>query len=329
VSTRLRKPTGVPNWPLILLEGPAQVGKSYQAAQFTGSEKVGQSYWLDLGEGAADEYGAVPGAEYLIVQHDGTWRDILAGLIEVRDLALSSKDENPPVLVVDSMSNLWDMLKSWVNNRARSSKYNKRVLETDPDAEIKAAPNLWNDAADRHAQFINALTSFPGIVIMTAKGKETMAVDSEGRPVPNAKDYSVEGHKSLPFAANVHVRLSREDPPLVVSFRSATAGLRPGVDKPKRYPDFTIEDLVFNEMGLGKAQTRDVAELVSDEKALADEVRRELGVFIRDNKLSYKPISEAFHRDCGETLEDTRDAQAVRNLLDTLKMDQQAAQEAS
>lgn len=325
MAPRLRKPTGVPNWPLILLEGPAQVGKSYQAAQFTGSDKTSKAYWLDLGEGAADEYSKVPGADYMVVEHDGTWRDIISQLIEVRDEALASKDKKPPVLVVDSMSNLWDMLKNWVNNRARSSKHNKRVLESDPDAEIKAAPNLWNDAADRHAQFINALTSFPGIVIMTAKGKETMAVDSDGRPIPNAKDYSVEGHKSLPFAANVHVRLSREDPPLVVSFRSATNGLRPGVDKPKRYPEFTIEDLVFNTMGLGQAQTRDVAELVSDEKALADEARRELGVFLRERKIAYPAVSERFHRDQGETLEDTRDAQSVKNLLDELRLDDQAA----
>jgi hypothetical protein len=307
------------------LKGPAQVGKSYQAAQFTGCDKVGKAYWLDLGEGAADEYGAVPGADYLVVEHDGTWRDIIAQLTEVRNEAMASKDKKPPVLVVDSMSNLWDMLKSWTNVRARSSKYAKRILETDPDAEIKASPNLWNDAADRHAQFIHLLASFPGITILTAKGKETMAVDADGRPIPNAKDYSVEGHKSLPFAANVHVRLSREDPPLVVSFRSATKGLRPGVDKPQRYPDFSIEDLVFNTMGLGKAQTRDIAELVTDEKALADAARAELGAFIREHSISYKPLSEKFHQEHGETLEDTRDQQAVRNLLDELRIDYQEA----
>jgi hypothetical protein len=321
MAPRLRKPTGVPSWPMILIEGPAQVGKSYQAAQFTGCDKIGKAYWLDLGEGAGDEYGAVPGADYMIVEHDGTWSDIIRQITEVRNEAMASKDKKPPVLVVDSMSNLWDMLKSWTNVRARSSKYAKKILETDPDAEIKAAPNLWNDAADRHAQFINTLASFPGITILTAKGKETMAVDGDGRPIPGAKDYSVEGHKSLPFAANVHVRLSREDPPQVVSFRSATNGLRPGVDKPQRYPDFTIEDLVFNTMGLGKAQTRDVAELVTDEKALADAARAELGVFIREHTIPYKPLSERFHQENGETLEDTRDAQAVRNLLDTLRID--------
>lgn len=320
MTLRVRKPTGVPNWPLILIEGPAQVGKSYQAAQFTGCDKVGRAYWMDFGEGAADEYGAVPGADYVIVEHDGTWSDIIGQLTAVRDEARTCTGK-PPVLVMDSMSSVWDMLKSWTNVRARSSKNNKRILASDPDAEIKASPNLWNDAGDRHHQLISLLTSFPGIVVMTAKGKETMAVDNEGRPIPGAKDYSVEGHKSLPFAANVWVRLSRDDAPQVISFRSATKGLRPGVDKPKRYPDFTLENLIFDVMGLGQAQTRDTVELVADEQSLADSVRAELGVFIRENKLPYKAIAERFHSEQGESLEDTRDPQAIRTLLENLKVE--------
>jgi hypothetical protein len=310
---------------MILIEGPAQVGKSYQAAQFTGCDKVGQAYWMDFGEGIGDEYGAVPGADYLIVEHDGTWADIIAQVTAVRDEALATQRGGvpvlPPVLVMDSMSSVWDQLKSWTNVRARSSKNSKRILASDPDAEIKAGMNLWNDAGDRHHQLIRLLTSFPGIVVMTAKGKETVAIDSEGRPIPGVKDYSVEGHKSLPYAANVWVRLSRDEPPQVISFRSATKGLRPGVDKPKRYPDFTLESLVFDVMGLGQAQIRDAVELVTDEQALADSVRAELGAFIRENSLGYKAIAERFHSEQGESLEDTRDPQAIRTLLENLKVE--------
>jgi hypothetical protein len=165
------------------------------------------------------------------------------------------------------------------------------------------------------------LTSFPGIVIMTAKGKLTMAMDDQGKPVPGVKDYSVEGHKSLPFAANVWVRLSRDEPPLVVGFRSATKGLRPGVDKPERYPDFTLEHLVFEVMGLGQAQVRDSAELVTDEKGATDKVRTELGESIRKHNISYKQLAEKFHHEHGETLEATRDVQAVQTLLEELRID--------
>lgn len=317
MTPRTRKPTGVASWPMILLEGPDQVGKSYQAAQFTGCDKVGQAYWLDIGEGAADEYINVPGADYLILEHDGTWVDILN---QIRAAAEAEKNsDKPPVLVVDSASNVWDMLKAWTDNRARNSKTGKKILQSDPDAEVSASPNLWNDANARHHQFVKTLTEFPGIVVLTARGKETMAMDKDGRPIPNARDYSVEVNKNLPFRVTAHVRLSREDPPTVVSFRSATNGLRPGVDKPQRYEDFTLEHLVFDVMGLKTAQTREVTELVTDELALANEARAELGAFIREEKLSYKQIAERFYQEREETLEATRDPLAVRDLLQSLK----------
>jgi hypothetical protein len=311
---------------MVLIEGPDQVGKSYQAAQFTGSDRTGQAYWMDLGEGAADEYINVPGADYLILDHDGTWSDIIHQIQEATKEAEKSSDK-PAVLVIDSMSNVWDMLKAWVNARARNSRNGKKLLASDPDAEIKPAPNLWNDANDRHHQLMNLLARFPGIVILTAKGRETMAVDSDGRPIPGAKDYSVEANKNLPFRVNAHVRLSREDAPVVVSFRSATNGMRPGVDRPVKYPDFTLEHLVFDVMGLKEAQTRTVTPLVTDEKALADAARAELGAFIREHSLSYKQLAERFSRDTDSTLEDTTDAQAVKNLLDELRLDQAASVE--
>jgi hypothetical protein len=317
MTPRTRQPSGVPSWPMILLEGPDQVGKSYSAAQFTGCDKVGQAYWLDIGEGAADEYINVPGADYLILEHDGTWIDILNQLREAA--AVEGKSEKPPVLVVDSASNVWDMLKAWTDTRARSSKNGKRILAADPDAEVSASPNLWNDANARHHQFVKALQEFPGIVILTARGKETMAMDKDGKPIPNVKDYSVEVNKSLPYRVNAHVRLSREDPPVVVSFRSATNGLRPGVDKPQRYEDFTLEHLVFDVMGLKASQTRDVTELVTDELALANAARHELGAFIREKKLPYKQIAERFFNEREEALEATRDAQAVKDLLESLR----------
>lgn len=323
MTLKTRQPTGVPSWPMVLIEGPDSVGKSYQAAQFTGCERTGQAYWLDMGEGAADEYINVPGADYLILDHDGSWADITQQVKEATDAATGS--EKPAVLVVDSMSNVWDMLKSWVNTRARNSKNGRRILAADPDADIKPAPNLWNDANDRHHQFLNLLARFPGIVILTAKGKETMAVDAEGRPVQGAKDYSVEANKNLPFRVNAHVRLSRDDPPMVVSFRSATNGLRPGVDRPQRYPDFTLEALIFDVMGLKEAQTRDVTELVTDEKHLADAARAELGEFLRSNGIGYKAVAERFHESQGEALEDTRDPSAVRSLLQALQDEREAA----
>ncbi len=317
MTPRTRVPSGVPNWPMILVEGPDQVGKSYQSAQFTGCDRTGQAYWLDIGEGQADEYINVPGADYLILEHDGSWLDILT---QIREAAVAEQgSELPAVLVVDSASNVWDMLKAWTDTRARNSKKGKQILAADPDAEVSAPPNLWNDANARHHQFVKALQQFPGIVILTARGRETIAMDKDGRPDPRSKDYSVEVNKFLPYRVSAHVRLSRDNPPMVISFRSPTNGLRPGVDEPQRYPEFTLEHLVFDVMGLKTAQTKQVTELVTDELALADVARAELRAFCDEKNLSLKTVADRFESDRDEALKSTRDAQAVRDLLAALQ----------
>ncbi len=246
-APRTRPPTGRAPWPLILIEGGEKAGKSWAAAQFSASERVGQMYWLDLGEGAADEYGAIPGARYLVLEHDGTWSSIMAQVRAVRDEAAraAAAGEPPVVLTVDSMTAEWDLIKDWTTNRAARSEYNRKRLAADPDAEVKVPPNLWNDANARHRRLMTILMTFPGIVVMTARGKDVIAMDDSGKPIEGGKDYKVEGHKNLAYDASVWVRLSRERPPIVVGARSVHAGIRPGVDRPVPVPDFTLEWLVF------------------------------------------------------------------------------------
>ena len=265
MAIKTRQPTGAVPWPLILLEGGEKVGKSYAAAELSGSEKVGQTYWLDLNEGAADEYGAVPGARYLVVEHDGTWGAILAQVAEVRQEAqrAASAGEKPVVLVVDSMTAEWDLLKDWAGNRAKTSKSNQQRLQRDPNAEVQVPMNLWNDATARHRRLMTLLMTFPGIVVMTARGKEVATLDQSGRPVEGSKDYKVEGHKNLAFDASVWVRLSRDHAPIVVGARSVHAGIRPGVDKPQPMPDFTLERLIFDALKCdpSAARAREVTEM--------------------------------------------------------------------
>jgi hypothetical protein len=43
---------------------------TWSCAALTASPKVGRCFWIDLAEGAADEYGAIPGADYEVVEHD-------------------------------------------------------------------------------------------------------------------------------------------------------------------------------------------------------------------------------------------------------------------
>ena len=81
---KTRKPTGRVPWPCILLEGEEKSGKSWALAQFSSSDRIGTLYWIDLNEGAGDEYGAIPGATYELVEHAGTTRRIAQRFIAER-----------------------------------------------------------------------------------------------------------------------------------------------------------------------------------------------------------------------------------------------------
>ena len=122
--------------------------------------------------------------------------------------------------------------------------------------------NLWNDATSRHRKLMTILMTFPGIVVMTARGKEVASLDASGRPVEGTKEYKVEGHKTLAYDASVWVRLSRERPPVIVGSRSVHAGIRPGVDQPQEAPGFTLEWLIFDVLKCdpAKAHARDLVE---------------------------------------------------------------------
>jgi hypothetical protein len=260
-----RKPTGAVPWPLILLEGGEKTGKSFTAALLSASEKVGRMVWLDLGEGAADEYGAIPDVSYEVIEHAGTWESITGQVTAAKEEAsrAAGAGELPVILVIDSMTAEWDLLKAWAETRARKTDNNRKKLEKDPNAEIPVSMNFWNDAGTRHRKLMTTLMTFPGIVIMTARGKEVTSIDAKGRPIEGSKEYRVEGNKNLAFDASCWVRLYRDKPAEVIGARSVHTGIRPGKDKPQELaPDWTLEWLIFDALKCDprKAHARDLVE---------------------------------------------------------------------
>ncbi|MEU4095514.1 AAA family ATPase [Streptomyces sp. NPDC026673] len=270
IKLKTRKPTGVVPWPLILIEGEEGSGKTYSAAEFSASKRIGQMYWVDLAEGSADEYAAIPGADYEIIDHDGTYRDILeqirAVYLEARRAAAAG--EPPVVLSVDSGTSLWRMLKTWTSERARRGKSNSQRLQEDPDAAIDVGMNLWNDATERWMEVIHLLQTFPGIAIITARGKQITAIDEGGNPVKDnrgrvLREWKVQAQKDLAFDCSVWVRMRRGRVPQVIKARSLQ--LRVEDRKPLDLPDFSIEDLVFNRLGCSvDSQPRQMPALVGD-----------------------------------------------------------------
>ena len=268
-ALKLRLPTGIVPWPLILIEGEESAGKTYSAAEFSASNLIGQTYWIDLSEGSADEYAAIPGARYKIIDHDGSYRDIVEQLravhAEARRAALGG--EPPVVVVIDSASALWQMLKTWTAERARRSRANAARLKADPDDTFDIGMNLWNDATARWMEVIHLLQTLPGIAIVTARGKSVTAVDEDGRPVmergKTVKDWRVQAQKDLAFDSSVWVRMFRDRDPQVIKARSLKLRIERG--RALSIPDFTIEDLVFNRLGCSTAsQPRQITALIGD-----------------------------------------------------------------
>lgn len=276
MTLKTRPPTCAVPWPLILIEGGEKAGKSWAAAVLSSSEKIGRTLWIDWAEGAADEYGAIPGARYEVIEHDGTWASILEQVKAARDEAQRAVDagENPVVLVIDSMTAEWADLKEWVDGKARRRDSNRKKLENDPEAEIQITTDLWNLANGRHKELMRILMRFPGIVVMTARGADQVAMEN-GKPTTK-RVWKVEGQKELAFDASVWVRLSRTEHPLIVGARSVHAGIVPGEDKPKRIPDLTLEQLVFDILKCDPktAHVRDFSSVQDRVLDLLDQVRQ-------------------------------------------------------
>lgn len=283
MTLKTRQPTGRASAPLILLEGEEKAGKTYAAAEFSGCDRVGATYWLELGpEGCADEYGAVPGARYEVLEHEGSWWSIMQTVEEVHAEAARARaaGEPPVVLVIDTMSAEWDLLKDWATWRARNSEKNKAALAKDPDAEIDVTTNYWNDANSRHRRLMRLLLTFPGIAIVTARGKDVVAMEKGQPNTKKPREYAVEAQRSLGFDAKVWVRMFRDRPPLIVGCRSVHAGVKPGVDKPKLVRDFSLEWLVFDYLKYDAATTdpRDLRDLVPSDVEAVDVWKREMVV---------------------------------------------------
>ena len=237
-----RKPSGKPSWPIILLAGCEGGGKSWAAAEATGSPRFGASLWLEIGEQTADEYGAVPGADFDILEHDGSFGEILAQLRAA--VAEPQVEGKPNLLVVDSMTELWDLLsdeQQTIANRRRNKNANG-------DATITM--DQWNAAKKRWGYVVTELRHFPGPVVITARLEQVAVVGANGQPT-GASTWKIRAEKNLPYEVQV-VMQAREPRQWVMTGISNTRLQLPD-EGFLRWPKFTIEDLL-SKMGLEDAQ---------------------------------------------------------------------------
>lgn len=242
MALRTRQPTGIPAYPIILVEGPEKVGKSYAAFALSASEKVGRTFVFEVGERTADEYASL--GPYEVVELDGTWTDFIQQMEAAT--AEPQVDGKPNVIVIDSATVLWDSLKDWVGNRAANSAANRKLLTSDPDAAIIIGNNLWNDANSRWGKLIRLAREHQGPVIFTARSKVTAKIGPSGAPIAGQTEYKVETQKHLPGQASAVVRI--ESPGVAQLVGAWSLGLQ----VPQKLPaEATLEHLVFDIIGSG------------------------------------------------------------------------------
>ena len=243
---RTRRPTGEASWPTLIVEGVEGAGKTYAALDFTADERVGAAYVVEVGEHRVDEYGAALG-DFEIVEHDGSLREVVAA---VRDVMAQPPlvDGLPTVLVVDSATAWWDLVKREAERIARSSKSAQSRLREDPHAEIEVGHQAWNRAKDwAWWQVINDLRAWQGLTILTARADEVSKF-VDGRPVADQTEYRIEVERGTPFAVDGIVRMRHPAAPLVTVAKS----LRPEAQLGQGgKPVESLAEVVFDVFGAG------------------------------------------------------------------------------
>lgn len=241
------RPTGRPAWPTILLAGIEGSGKSWTAAAASGLELFGRTFFLEVGEQMADEYGAIPGADYEIILHDGTERQIIQA---AQWAAEQETDGKPNLLIIDSMTEVWQVMQDEQQRIANERAAKKGRANT---VEAPITMDQWNVAKDHFNDVVMAARKFPGPVIMTAR-LDNVSVVEGGQPT-GEKIWKVRSEKNLVYATTV-IMQAREVRKWMMT-KVASRELQMPTEGFLAWPDFTIEELLIR---LGLDVDADVAE---------------------------------------------------------------------
>lgn len=239
-----RKPTGLPSWPVVLLGGREKAGKTWTALHGSTSPLVGRTLYIGVGEDDPDEYQAIPGADFDIVLHDGTYAGIRGAVEDA--VAEPQVDGKPTLIVFDSATRAWNLI---VDN-AQAVANRKAKGRQDPlTGDYSVTPDLWNAAAAQWAGIMNPLLRHQGPVVVTARLDNVMVMRN-GQPT-SEKEWKIQGHKTLPFDASAVVEMRERGHFLLTGVRSARIAL----PEPRLIPEFSLPwfwDLLGLAQGVGE-----------------------------------------------------------------------------
>ena len=217
MTVKTRQPTGLPSWPMLLLAGCPKSGKSWSCAAFSASDLIDRTFVIEVGEGAADAYGAMPGARFEIVEHDGSFKDIGT---QIKAASAEPTSGKPHALVIDSMTEIWDLLCAEQQVVA-----NNRRSKNGEDATITM--DQWNVAKKRWRALVDVLRAHPGPVILTARFEETVVMGADDKPTKD-RIWKVRAEKNLPFEVDAIIEMRQPREYLLTGVRSLVLQLPAG-----------------------------------------------------------------------------------------------------
>lgn len=250
MTIKSRKPTGKPSWPITLIAGAEKSGKSYGAALAAASDLIGDTYWVGIGEDQPDEYGLL--ADFNIVEHDGTYRGVRAVIEEIAALP-KREDGLQTLLVVDSMTRLWDLITENAQRTAnvRAAAKAKRSSKPAPDGDVQVTMDLWNAAKSQWGHVMDAIRAHQGPSILTARLENVTVMDDRGQPTQQ-KQPKVKAEKSLPYDVGAVIEMPARGETYISGVRSVRLQLA----ERTRAPDFTM-DAFWRKLGLHDTETAD------------------------------------------------------------------------
>lgn len=264
MNFKTRKPTGVQSAPVILLAGIAGAGKTWSAVEMSAMESIDRCFFIEIGEGVADAYGKIPGADFEIIEHDGSIGQIRAAIQWAANQPAAESKHN--ALIIDSLTEIWDLIKD--DAQAAMMQRVQRKGRKLNGAEPKPDMDLWNRAAETSDGIMRQLMDFPGPVVATARLDEVTSMGDDGKPVRGGtKEWKIQVQKKVPFrvSAIVEARAPRQWTLTKIVTVSENLRLQEGQEKP--LPGFTVARLLE---GMGAVDMR--AASTFQDKSVGDEL---------------------------------------------------------
>lgn len=234
-----RKPSGIQSSPVILLAGVAGAGKTWAAVEATAIPEVDRAFFIEIGEGVADAYGAVPGADFEIIEHDGSIGQIRDAIRWASEQPAESEKYN--MLILDSLTEVWDLLKD--NASATMMERVRRKQRRLNGGEPRPDMDLWNKAGEVSDGIMRQLLDFPGPVICTARLDEVTEINDSGKP-SGAKDWKIQVNKKVPFRVSAVVQARSPRTWHLEKIVSTNPNLQMQPGELKLLPDFTVAKLM-------------------------------------------------------------------------------------